>query len=117
MPDQEDVKELLRSALVNVHNATHVPAVLPLLAWQIGEALMLLGESRASIEALEQLKLADVERAARQLNEIGLEVALWAMNCHSADRERLTAVAQRLVKLRDELVEAGREATTRERMP
>lgn len=54
-PPNEAVLELLRSALVNVHNATRVPAVLPLLAVQIAEALMLLGESRASIDTLEQL--------------------------------------------------------------
>jgi len=47
--------ELLRAALVNVHNATRVGVyLLPLVATQIREALALLGEPRESLEVLER---------------------------------------------------------------
>lgn len=49
------VLELLRSALVNVHNATRVGVyLLPLVATQLREALALLGETRESLDVLER---------------------------------------------------------------
>lgn len=60
---------------------------------------------------------AGVESLARKLNEIGLEVALWAINAPvEQDRKNLTQVAQSVSRLRDELLEVGRKASARERM-